>query len=83
MARRNQNTFLKRQKEIERMRKAKEKMDRRQGKVVKKEEDPFGAPSDEPVDGLSPEDQPAGEAEGTAPAPEGDGEQDDENTPDV
>ena len=34
MARRNQNTFLKRQKEMERVRKAKEKMARRQGKVL-------------------------------------------------
>ena len=41
MARRNQNTFLKRQKEIARVRKAKEKMDRRHGK--KPEEEPrFG-----------------------------------------
>lgn len=41
MARRNQNTFLKRQKEIERMRKAKEKMDRRHGKK-RREEEPAG-----------------------------------------
>jgi hypothetical protein len=38
MARRNQNTFMKRQKEIERKRKAKEKMERRQGKKKKSEE---------------------------------------------
>ena len=37
MARRNQNTFLKRQKEMERVRKAKEKMARRQGKVLTEE----------------------------------------------
>ena len=81
MARRNQNTFLKRQKEIERMRKAKEKMDKRQGKVIKREEESFGAPSDEPVEGLSPEDQPPGEveADGTSPAPESDEKPDDEN----
>ena len=41
MARRNQNTFLKRQKEMERVRKAKEKMDRRHGKKSK-EEEPVG-----------------------------------------
>jgi len=40
MARRNQNTFQKRQKEIERKRKAKEKMERRQGKKDKSEESP-------------------------------------------
>ena len=38
MARRDQNTFIKRQKEIERVRKAKEKMDRRHGKKNKLEE---------------------------------------------
>jgi len=34
MARKNRNSFLKRQKEMERVRKAKEKMNRRQGKVA-------------------------------------------------
>jgi hypothetical protein len=48
MARRNQNTFIKRQKEIERVRKAKEKMARRQGKRSR-EEGPAGVTlSDEP-----------------------------------
>jgi hypothetical protein len=57
MARRNQNTFLKRQKEIARVRKAKEKMDRRHGK--KSEEEPrFGVtvsdePSQEPGGGVA------------------------------
>ena len=40
MARRNQNTFLKRKKEMERVRKAKEKMDRRQGKKPEEREEP-------------------------------------------
>ena len=38
MANRNENTFKKRQKEIERKRKAKEKMERRQGKKNKSAE---------------------------------------------
>jgi|GEM_PF-2567980 len=38
MAKRNENTFQKRQKEIERKQKAKEKMERRQGKKNKPEE---------------------------------------------
>jgi hypothetical protein len=43
MARQSQNKFIKRQKELERMRKAKEKMARRQGKKDKEME------SDEPL----------------------------------
>lgn len=35
MARQSQNKFIKRQKELDRMRKAKEKMERRQGKKNK------------------------------------------------
>jgi hypothetical protein len=38
MARQSQNTFIKRQKELERIRKAKEKMARRQGKENKRTE---------------------------------------------
>lgn len=48
MARRNQNTFLKRQKEMERVRKAKEKMARRQGKVITEEVPPRISMFDEP-----------------------------------
>lgn len=39
MAKRNKNTFLKRQKEFDRMKKAKEKMDRRHGKKDKETEE--------------------------------------------
>jgi len=38
MARQSQRKFMKRQKESDRMRKAKEKMDKRQGKIDDKEE---------------------------------------------
>jgi len=38
MARQSQNKFIKRQKELDRMRKANEKMERRQGKKNKTEE---------------------------------------------
>jgi hypothetical protein len=39
MARQNKNKFLKRQKEFDRMKKAKEKMDRRHGKTDKDKEE--------------------------------------------
>ena len=67
MARRNQNTFLKRQKEMKRVRKAKEKMDRRQGRMSR-EEDPveFSIPDDTPSNpentaGTDPENAPVAE----------------------
>jgi hypothetical protein len=80
MARRNQNTFLKRQKEMERVRKAKEKMARRQGKVLT-EEVPSWAPkiatSQEP-DGAtvaeeSSEASSEASSEETAKEPDGEG----------
>jgi hypothetical protein len=52
MARQSQNKFIKRQKELERMRKAKEKMLRRQGKKDKEME------SDEAPASVEPTDQP-------------------------
>lgn len=48
MATRNQNRFKKRQKEMERIRKAKEKMARRQGKKEKKGEADMGDIQDQP-----------------------------------
>ncbi len=39
MAKRNQNTFFKRQKEIKRRQEAQEKMDRRQGKKKQEEQE--------------------------------------------
>jgi hypothetical protein len=39
MARPNKNKFLKRQREFDRMKKAKEKMDRRHGKIDKEKEE--------------------------------------------
>jgi len=39
MARQSKNKFLKRQKEFDRMKKAKEKMDRRHGKADKEKEE--------------------------------------------
>jgi hypothetical protein len=39
MARQSKNKFLKRQKEFDRMKKAKEKMDRRHGKTDKEKEE--------------------------------------------
>jgi len=39
MARRNKNKFLKRQKEFDRMKKAREKMDRRHGKPDQEKEE--------------------------------------------
>jgi hypothetical protein len=75
MARRNQNTFLKRQKEMERVRKAKEKMARRQGKVITEEAPPrvsmFDEPSAEPGEATVSEEssqEPDGEgADDTSP----------------
>jgi hypothetical protein len=70
MARRDQNTFIKRQKEIERVRKAKEKMDRRHGKKKLEELEATPAPveSTEESDGeggidadTAPEAAPLGE----------------------
>jgi hypothetical protein len=49
MARQSQNKFIKRQKELERMRKAKEKMLRRQGKKDKLTEPDETPASAEPV----------------------------------
>jgi len=67
MARRNQNTFLKRQKEIERVRKAKEKMDRRHGKKSKEEEPVgfavYGEPSQDP-DGVAASGEPSQDSDG-------------------
>ena len=68
MARRNQNTFLKRQKEMERVRKAKEKMARRQGKVLTEEE---------PVR-VSMVDEPSQESDGAAVSEDSSKEQDGE-----
>lgn len=50
MARQSQNKFIKRQKELERMRKAKEKMLRRQGKKDKLTEPDEAPASGEPAD---------------------------------
>lgn len=56
MARKNRNTFLKRQKEIERMRKAREKMARRQGKKAKTAIDELeGAPENSAAHGAEDE----------------------------
>ena len=76
MARRNQNTFLKRQKEIERVRKAKEKMDRRHGKISAVEDPGEIAVSDEvPRDeeGVALPDDPSQDPDGesaTDPSPD-------------
>jgi hypothetical protein len=70
MARRDQNTFIKRQKEIERVRKAKEKMDRRQGKKNKAEEleaSPAPVESTEEADGEGGTDAATETAPETAP----------------
>lgn len=89
MARRNQNTFLKRQKEIERVRKAKEKMDRRHGKKSK-EEEPFGVavfgePSQDP-DGVAASGESSQDPDGVAvsdePSQDADGEGAAETSPD-
>ncbi len=69
MARRNQNTFLKRQKEMERVRKAKEKMDRRHGKKSSEEEPVWGALSAGP----SPDPDEATVSEESSPDPDGEG----------
>jgi hypothetical protein len=50
MARQSQNKFIKRQKELERMRKAKEKMVRRQGKKDRVTESDEAPASVEPAD---------------------------------
>jgi hypothetical protein len=50
MARQSQNKFIKRQKELERMRKAKEKMVRRQGKKDRVTESDEAPASAEPAD---------------------------------
>ena len=71
MARRNQNTFLKRQKEIERVRRAKEKMDRRHGKISSVEEPGEVAVSDEaPLDedGVALSDEPSQDPDGESAA---------------
>ena len=84
MARRNQNTFLKRQKEMERVRKAKEKMARRQGKVLT-EEVPSWAPkvatSQEP-DGAAVAEE-SSEASSEETAKESDGEGTTDASPDL
>ena len=76
MARRNQNTFLKRQKEMERVRKAKEKMARRQGKVLT-EEVPSWAPkvatSQEPEGDTVAEESSEASSEETAKESDGEG----------
>ena len=61
MAGRNRNTFLKRQREIDRSRRAKEKMDKRHGKKVS-ETDPSG-------EGHVTEAADAGSNDGAAEAP--------------
>jgi hypothetical protein len=71
MARRNQNTFLKRQKEIERVRKAKEKMDRRHGKISIVEDPGEVAVSDEAPgdeDGIALPDEPSQDPDGESAA---------------
>ena len=73
MARRNQNTFLKRQKEMERVRKAKEKMARRQGKVIAEEAPPRVSMFDEPAqdpDGAAVAEEPSQDQDGAAVAGE-------------
>jgi hypothetical protein len=50
MARPNKNKFLKRQKEFDRMKKAKEKMERRHGKKDKEIEEPVVAETLDPSD---------------------------------
>jgi hypothetical protein len=52
MARQSQNKFLKRQKELERMGKAREKMLRRQGKRAKLEEPHEESAPEEPANQL-------------------------------
>ena len=63
MARRNQNSFIKRQKELKRVRKAKEKMARRQGKKLV-DEHTFEGPLPEQVSSQESDDSPAAETEG-------------------
>lgn len=67
MAKRNQNTFFKRQKEIKRRQDAQEKMARRQGK--KKQDEQEGeemqlvAPADADAEPVGPTTEPAGPTE--------------------
>ncbi|MCK9392029.1 MAG: hypothetical protein M0Q01_10765 [Syntrophales bacterium] len=67
MAKRNQNTFFKRQKEIKRRQDAQEKMARRQGK--KKQDEQEGeemqlvAPADADTEPVEPTTEPAGPTE--------------------
>jgi hypothetical protein len=89
MARRNQNTFLKRQKEIERVRKAKEKMDRRHGKISSVEEPGEVAVSDEAPrdeDGVALSDEAPRDEDGVAlsdePSQDPDGESAADTSPD-
>jgi hypothetical protein len=78
MARRNQNTFLKRQKEMERVRKAKEKMARRQGKVLTEEVPSWAArvnaPAPDPDGAAATEPEGAAAAEESSQEPGGEGE---------
>jgi len=64
MAKRNQNTFFKRQKEIKRRQEAQEKMARRQGK--KKQEEQEG-PEGEGIQIVEPESADAEPKEATGP----------------
>jgi hypothetical protein len=52
MARPNKNKFIKRQKEFDRLKKAKEKMDRRHGKIEKDKEEAVPTETLDPSDGL-------------------------------
>lgn len=67
MARRNQNSFIKRQKELKRVRKAKEKMARRQGKKLS-DEHTFEGPLPEKVLPAEDDGSHSEQSEGTAEA---------------
>ena len=67
MARRNQNSFIKRQKKLKRVRKAKEKMARRQGKKVA-DEHTFDGPPPEKESPTPGDDSPVAETEGVTEA---------------
>ena len=67
MARRNQNSFIKRQKELKRVRKAKEKMARRHGKKLA-DEYTFEGPLPEKESPAEGDGSPAEEQEGSAGA---------------
>lgn len=67
MAKRNQNTFFKRQKEIKRRQDAQEKMARRQGKKKQDEQEgeeiQLAVPADADAEPVGPATEPAGPTE--------------------